>query len=306
MLMPILVFVAVTLGLAALFLWLMPTRAEERLVNAAVNPQPAESESQWKETIVKIAGPLANLTSPDGDWENAPLRLRFLNAGIRHEDARIVYFAAKAVLPLVFAGAFFFVLRGQPGTTPTTSLLYLINSALVGMYLPNVLLHFAVRRRQREIFENFPDAADLMLVCVEAGLGLDASLTRVADEIKRKSVALAEELHLTNLEIRAGGTREQALRNLALRTGVEETSTFATMLTQADRFGTSIGESLRVFSEDLRHKRQMRAEEKAAKVPTKMLFPLVLCIFPSMIMVILGPALIQMVRTLAPMLGGRG
>jgi tight adherence protein C len=114
-----------------------------------------------------------------------------------------------------------------------------------------------------------------MLVCVEAGLGLDAGLTRVADEIKRKSVALAEELHLTNLEMRAGASREAALRNLALRTGVEETGTFATMLTQADRFGTSIGESLRVFSDDLRHKRQMRAEERAAKIPTSCCFPLV-------------------------------
>ena len=129
-----------------------------------------------------------------------------------------------------------------------------------------------------------------MLVCVEAGLGLDAGLSKVADEIRRKSVALAEELHLTNLEMRAGATREKSLRNLALRTGVEEIGTFATMLTQADKFGTSIGDSLRVFSDDLRHKRQMRAEENAAKVPTKMLFPLVVCIFPSIIMVIMGPA----------------
>jgi tight adherence protein C len=121
--------------------------------------------------------------------------------------------------------------------------------------------------------------------------------------MRRKSVALAEELHLTTLEMRAGGSREKALRNLAVRTGVEETNTFATMLTQADRFGTSIGESLRVFSEDLRHKRMMRAEEIAAKVPTKMLFPLVLCIFPSIIMVILGPSIIQIARTVMPLLG---
>ena len=145
-----------------------------------------------------------------------------------------------------------------------------------------------------------------MLVCVEAGLGLDAGLGKVADEIKRKSTALAEELHLTNLEIRAGGTREKAMRNLALRTGVEEIATFATMLTQADKFGTSIGDSLRVFSDDLRHKRQIRAEETAAKVPTKMLIPLVVCIYPSIVMVIMGPAVIQVIRTLLPMLGSRG
>jgi len=161
-----------------------------------------------------------------------------------------------------------------------------------------------IRSRQREIFENFPDAADLMLVCVEAGLGLDAGMVKVTEEIRVKSTALAQELHWTNLEMRAGGTREMSLRNLALRTGVEEIGTFATMLTQADRFGTSIGESLRVFSDDLRHKRQVRAEELAAKVPTKMLLPLVLCIFPCISMVILTPAAIRVIRIMMPMLGG--
>jgi len=185
-------------------------------------------------------------------------------------------------------------------------LLWLAVVALLGCYLPNIVLRLMVRERQREIFENFPDAADLMLVCVEAGLGLDAALVKVTEEIRVKSEALAQELHWTNLEMRAGGTREKSLHNLALRTGVEEIGTFATMLTQADRFGTSIGESLRVFSDDLRHKRQVRAEELAAKVPTKMLLPLVLCIFPCISAVILTPAAIRMVRIIGPMLGGGG
>jgi tight adherence protein C len=159
--------------------------------------------------------------------------------------------------------------------------------------------------RQREIFENFPDAADLMLVCVESGLGLDAALVRVADEMRLKSVNLAEELHLVNLELRAGNTREKALRNLALRTGVEEVNTFVTMLVQADRFGTSIGDSLRVFSEELRTKRRLRAEEIAAKIPLKLLFPLVFFIFPSLLLVLLGPAFIQVYRILLPTMAGQ-
>jgi tight adherence protein C len=142
-------------------------------------------------------------------------------------------------------------------------------------------------------------------VCVEAGLGLDAALTRIADEMGMKSRALAEELHLTNLEMRAGASRAQSLRNLALRCGIEEIGTFATMLTQSEKFGTSVGESLRVFSEDLRHKRQVRAEEHAAKVPTKMLIPLALFIFPAIIMVVLGPALIVIIRTIGPILSAR-
>jgi tight adherence protein C len=297
-----LIFLAVMLCLAGLFVWFAPTRTEQRL---QVISGPA-GKSNWTETVVKIAGPLARLSSPEGDWEDSPLRLRFLHAGIRYANARLFFFAAKTVLPLFFAGLAYIALRGLNQTNNLTLLFYVLLSALIGCYLPNLLLRWTTKRRQREVFENFPDATDLLMVCIEAGLGLDAALSKVADEIKRKSVALAEELHLTNLEMRAGGTREKALRNLALRTGVEEVGTFAIMLTQADKFGTSIGESLRVFSDELRHKRQVRAEESAAKVPTKMLFPLVVCIFPSIIMVIMGPAAIQIVRTILPLLSRGG
>jgi tight adherence protein C len=301
LIVPILVFVAVTGFLAGLFLWVLPTRAQRRL---QVMTAGADEKTGWTETVMRVAGPLAKLSLPEGNWESSPLRLRFMQAGIRHPDARLAYFGAKTILPLVLATAAFFALRGATQESGISLLFDLLLVALIGCYLPNVLLYLHIRSRQREIFENFPDAADLMLVCVEAGLGLDAGLTKVADEIKRKSEALAEELHLTNLEMRAGATREKALRNLALRSGIEEIGTFATMLTQADKFGTSIGDSLRVFSDDLRHKRQVRAEEAAAKIPTKMLFPLVLFIFPSVIMVVLGPAIVQVVRTLIPLFAG--
>jgi tight adherence protein C len=300
LLLPTLVFLAVSLAAGGLLLWLLPSRTQLRLqaLGGAAN------RGAWNETVVRLAGPLARLSTPNVDWDHSPLRMRFFNAGIRREDARVFYFAAKTVLPLLFAGLAWAALRGASRTDGLTLLMYVTSAALVGCYVPNLWLHLRIKRRQREIFESFPDAADLMLVCVEAGLGVDAGLNKVAEEIRMKSLPLAEELHLTNLEMRAGGTREKSLRNLALRTGIEEVATFAAMLTQAEKFGTSIGDSLRVFSDDLRHKRQVRAEEQAAKVPTKMLLPLVVCIFPSMIMVILGPAIIQIVRTLMPMLGG--
>ncbi len=293
-----LVFLAVTLCLVAVYLWLAPTRAEQRL---QVISGPTE-KTDWTETVVKIAIPLARLSAPEGQWENSPLRMHFLHAGIRQPNARLIYFGAKTLLPLSLAGLAFLSLRGTAQSTGLTLMFYVMLFALVGCYLPNLLVHLKIKSRQREIFENFPDAADLMLVCIEAGLGMDGALTKVADEIRRKSLALAEELHLTNLEMRAGASREKALRNLALRTGVEEVGTFATMLNQADKFGTSIGDSLRVFSDDLRQKRQVRAEENAAKVPTKLLFPLVVCIFPAIIMVIMGPAAIRVVRAVLPML----
>jgi tight adherence protein C len=297
-----LVFLAVTLGVAGVFVWLAPNRTGQRLQAMSDAPRP----SQWAETVVKVVGPFAQLSSPTGEEEASPLRLRFLNAGIRHEDAHLVYFGLKTLLPLLLAAAAAVALRATGSPADLKFVLYLAVAALAGCYLPNLFLAWRIRHRKREIFENFPDAADLMLVCVEAGLGLDSGLVKVTEEIRMKSLALAQELQWTNLEMRAGGTREQALRNLALRTGVEEIGTFATMLTQADRFGTSIGDSLRVFSDDLRHKRQVRAEELAAKIPTKLLVPLVLCIFPSIIAVILAPAAIQIIRTILPMLGGRG
>ena len=300
MLFPILVFVTVSLAIGGFAIWMLPTRTAQRLRAVA----PSSGKSAWVETAVKVVGPFAQLSSPTGEGETSPLRLKFLNAGIRHPDASLFYFGLKTLLPLGLAGLAFLSMRIAGANEGLTTLLWLAVAALLGCYLPNIVLRMVIKGRQREIFENFPDAADLMLVCVEAGLGLDAALVKVTEEIRVNSEALAQELHWTNLEMRAGGTREKSLHNLALRTGVEEIGTFATMLTQADRFGTSIGESLRVFSDDLRHKRQVRAEELAAKVPTKMLLPLVICIFPCISMVILTPAIIRMVRIIGPMLSG--
>jgi tight adherence protein C len=296
------IFILSTLASAAVLIWLVPNQSQRRLQQMA---QPAE-KNDWVKTAVNLAGPLARLSVPDGKWENSPLRIKFINAGIRSANAPILFYAAKTLLPLVFAATAYVALAvAGKSLESMTLLLVLLIVATVGCYMPNIVLGRAIKARKREIFENFPDAADLMLVCVEAGLGLDAALIRVADEMKIKSRALTEEIHLTNLEIRAGSTREQALRNLGLRSGVEEINNFASMLSQADKFGTSVGESLRIFSDDLRHKRQIRAEEMAAKLPTKMLFPMVFCIFPAISMVILGPAGVQMYRVLLPMLAGQ-
>ncbi len=301
LLIPLLVFLSVGLALWGLYLWWAPSQAQRSLEALA----PASGRPGWRWRAARWAEPLARWSLPDGPWQQSPLRLRFLQAGIVREDARYFYFGAKTVLPLVLAGTALVLMQGFRGST--LQLLWVLGvAALCGSYAPNLALHLARQRRQREIFEHFPDATDLLLVSMEAGLGLDAALNRVAQEIRLSSATLANELHLTNLELRAGASREQALRHLALRTGVEEIATFALMLKQADRFGTSIGDSLRVYSDELRHKRMVRAEETAARVPTKMLLPLVLCIFPSIILVVMGPAAIQIVRQLMPMLGRAG
>jgi tight adherence protein C len=296
--LPIIVFFAVTCGLLAAYFWLMPTLVDQRVDSLAAK----RPGSTWTARVAEVVGPFAKLSKPDEAWEQSRLRIRFLNAGIRSSKAPLVFFGLKTLLPILFAAASFALLRTNTNASGMTLLLGVMVAALAGCYLPNLLLTLAARRRKRAIFEDFPDAADLLLVCVEAGLGMDAGLSRVAEEVMDKSPALAEELQLTNLEMRAGSTREAALHNLALRTDVEELGSFATMLTQADRFGASVGDALRVFSDDLRHKRFIRAEEKAAKIPTKMLFPLVLFIFPSVFLVVLGPAVIQIIRTIGPML----
>ncbi|HEU0203930.1 MAG TPA: type II secretion system F family protein, partial [Burkholderiaceae bacterium] len=186
----------------------------------------------------------------------------------------------------------------------TDLLTLLLGTAALGYYLPNVVLRRLTFVRQREIFENFPDALDLMTVCVEAGLGVEAALNKVAEEMEHKSRVLGEELRLVGLELRAGSDRERALRNLAARTGVEEVDTWASMLIQADRFGTSIAASLRVHSDMLRTRRRQRAEEAAAKIALKLLFPLIFCIFPSLMLVLMGPAFIQIYRVLLPTMTG--
>jgi len=296
------IFLLVTLTSLALLNWSIPTRSQRRMQQLATA---AEQKTDWVKTAINLAGPLAKLSIPEGKWEESPLRLKFMSAGARSPNAPTFYYAAKTLLPVVFAALAYIALQLAGKALERNTLIFiLLVVATIGCYLPNFLLSRAIQTRQREIFDNFPDAADLMLVCVEAGLGLEAALVRVAGEMKLRSGALTEEIHLTTLETRAGSTRDRALHNLALRTGVEELSAFATMVSQADKFGTSIGESLRVFSDDLRYKRQMRAEELAAKLSTKMLFPLVLCIFPAITMVILGPAGVRIVRVILPMMGG--
>jgi tight adherence protein C len=301
------IFVGVTALAMFLLVQLSPNPARKRLETALSDTPYAEpkEEVSWVESIRKIAAPFAKLSLPKEGWENSSLRRRFMHAGYRSDAPIAIYFASKTLLAIVLP-ALFYIGHAISGLKINGNLVLvlILLMAAIGYYLPNFLLERKISLRKREIFENFPDAADLMLVCVESGLGLDSALAKVADEIRLKSVTLAQELHLVNLELRAGASREKALRNLAIRTGVPEVETFVTMITQADRFGTSIGESLRVFSDELRTKRQLRAEELAAKIPLKLLFPLVFFIFPSMLLVLLGPAFIQIYRILLPTLSG--
>jgi tight adherence protein C len=301
-----LVFVSITLVvMVALSLFTpSPVRKRLQMISSGDAGSNVSTNHAWLANATRLAGHFAKLSVPDQGWEQSALRLRFMHAGYRSPHAMLFYFAAKTLLTVGLPGLLFLLLQfAQIKLASDLLLALLLLVAALAYYLPNLILARLIFLRQRQIFESFPDAADLMLVCVQSGLGLDTALQRVTDEIRLKSVALAEELQLVNLEMRAGSSREQALRNLAMRTGVEEVVTFATMLVQADRFGTSIGDSLRVFSEEMRSRRRFRAEELAAKIPLKLLFPLIFFIFPSLMLVLLGPAFIQVYRILMPSLG---
>lgn len=286
---------------------LAPNRVKERLGKVVTSPLQldAPQESVWVQRATRIAEPLARLSLPAEGWDKSPLRTRFIHAGYAGRSPLPLFFGTKTLLALALPGLLAFYL-GVTGSqlSGTTFIFLMLLVAAIGYYLPNALLSRRIESRQREIFENFPDAIDLLLVCVEAGLGLDAALARVAEEMLLKSRVLGRELHLVTLELRAGSSREKALKNLALRTGVPEVDTLVAMLVQADRFGTSIGASLRVLSEDLRLKRRLRAEEAAAKIPLKLLFPLIFFIFPSLLIVLMGPAVIQVARVLLPAMSG--
>jgi tight adherence protein C len=247
----------------------------------------------WLAQLSRLAEPLAKLAVPAEGWEGSPVRLRFINAGWRDPSTPGLFHAGKTALTVGLPLLVFMLLPHQADRAGSVTFLWLVGAAAIGYYVPDVVLKRRIAGRQREIFEGFPDALDLMTVCVEAGLGMDAALARVGAEIGLKSPVLAEELQLVTLEMRAGSAKDKALRNLALRTGVEDVDALAKMLIQAERFGTSVGTALRVQSEQLRTRRRQLVEEKAAKIATKLLFPLIFCIFPALLVVLLGPAALQ-------------
>ncbi len=277
------------------------TAVEQRV--QSLTGAPAPGSHPLLERLAHWLTPLARPSLPEAGWEHTPLRVRFANAGLRSAAAPVVYFGMKTLLTFALPGVLLIYLGLSASSLRTPAALpALLLLAACGYYLPNVVLAQLVKHRQRELFEAFPDALDLMRVCVEAGLGLDASIERVGREMALESPALAEEFHLVTLELRAGASRGDALRNLAVRVGLEDIDAMVSMLVQADRFGTSIADSLRVHSEALRTKRRLLAEEKAAKLPVTLLFPLIFCIFPALLTVLLGPAVITVLRTLMPII----
>ena len=268
---------------------------------AAVEPlvRPRHDEpSVW----AVLLRPLSKLSKPQGE-ELSRFRARLIHAGHRGERAVEVFFGAKIALGLLLASLPFIVgaLRGSP--LAVGRMLAVVLGA-IGFYAPNLWLRNSVAARQLALTRALPDTLDLLVTCVEAGLGVEAAIGRITGEIGLSSPVLASELRLTTNEMNAGVSRADAFRRLADRTGLEELRSLSAMLIQTEMFGTSIARALRVHSNGLRVRRTHRAEEKAATVSVKMMLPLILCILPALFCVILGPAVVRIMTILLPTLGG--
>ncbi len=241
--------------------------------------------------------------APTREGEPLSLPNPFATAGLRGSDLPVLFQGAKlfgaVICPLTCLS-----LYGLLANTPTFfPLILCMATALAGWYGPELWLQRRIENRQRHILAAFPDALDLMVVCVEAGLSLDVAITRVGHELQLMHRELSEELRVLYLELRTGRSRQQALRNAGLRIQLEEVQSFVALLVQTERFGTSVGQALRAHADGLRTRQDLQATEMAAKLPVKLLLPLIFFIFPSLLVVLLGPATIQLIRQLTPTLG---
>lgn len=280
-------------------------RAEQRLTElsdprarAAGNVKKGEAIQR---ALSKSAPALAKSLTPTSEKELSKLRQSLVEAGFRSETAPVTYLALRAIVALIFlaiggGGSLFLY-----GFSSAAALRTFFVGA-VGFYLPILVLSQLGRRRKQQIFYGLPDALDLMVVCVEAGLGLDQAMRRVATEMKKSYRIIADEFGMCNLHLQMGRARNQVLSDLGARTGVDDLRALASILIQADKFGSSVATALRVQSDSMRVKRHQVAEEKAAKTAVKLIFPLVLFIFPGIFVVLVGPAGIQMVREMFPLM----
>jgi tight adherence protein C len=240
---------------------------------------------------------------PKSEIEASQLRIRLANAGWRGEAAVSIFLGAKflgLLIGLVLGGSSTMAVYG---TTQKAMMLTVLCGG-IGFYLPEIVLYLRKKSRQDAVFLGLPDALDLLVVCVEAGLGLDAGMRRVSEEMRMTSRIISEELALSNFQLQMGRPRREVLHELGVRTGVDDVRSLAAILIQADRFGSSVAQALRVQSDSMRTRRRQLAEERAAKTAVKLIFPLVLFIFPGIFVVLVGPAAITMVRDLFPQMTG--
>ena len=258
-------------------------------------PSKDSERSDFVKKLASAVTPIAAFVLPQNELERNSIMSQLIRAGHRSTFALQVFYLTKTLLIIALPLLVLVSSNWMPDMKSKNVILYAIFASGLGMFLPNMVLQRMVDRRARALTHGFPDALDLLVVCVESGLGLAAAIQRVADELGVSHPELAFELATVNAEIRVGVQREQALRNLADRTGLEDIRGLVGLLVQTMRFGTGIADTLRVYSEEFRDKRTQKAEEQAAKMGTKLVFPLVLFMFPIFFIVAIGPAVLRVI-----------
>jgi tight adherence protein C len=298
----ILVFFVATIFFIVTIRWLSTglSPAHRRLHELHENEHtPGETYSE-NEFTVRWLEPVARMLLPQEDWKRSHMKARLIMAGYRTDRARNIYLTSKILLSFFPTLLIFFplILLGYFGTNQSSAILIMAGVSLTGFFSPDIFLYHRKQKRQEAMIDSFPDILDLLVVCVEAGLSLDSAIQRVSRESVISHPELGEEMSLVNLELRAGKSRDEALHSLADRTGLNDVRALTSILIQAEHFGTSVAAALRDHSTEMRKLRIQRAKEKAAKLPVKMTFPILLFIFPAIFLVILGPAVIRIVTGL--------
>lgn len=272
---------------------LLPSKQDSKLKNAKL----FDEESQSGLTA-KIISPLHKVIAPAGFSAQQKIRSRLVQAGLRSKQAYATYLAIKVVLAVACPVLYLAFSAYYSMTTTAISIAALL--AVGGFFVPNLVLLQLTQKRQLIMGRSLPDALDLMVVCVEAGLGLDMTFKRVGDELRTLNQDLSDEFYLTNLEVRAGKSREESFKNMAERTGMPDIHNLMNILAQTSKLGTSVANALRIHADAMRIKRRQIAEEKAAKSGVKLIFPLILFIFPALLIVLAGPAAIRVMTQLFP------
>jgi tight adherence protein C len=295
---PLLVFGGIVLAIWAVLSAISQrnARSQERLMRhsrpaslAEIEDPKVTKKAERFQGITEMAKSISQPLMPQTELEQSNLKVKLANAGFRSESAAAVYSGLRVGVLGVFI-VIALILAGTMGGTMMDKLKVSLVIAGVGFYLPSVGLWWLRRKRQMEIFLTLPDALDLLVVCVESGLGLDAAMRKVCDEMKDHARVLCDEISLANFQLQMGRPKREVLHDLGVRTGVDDVKSLAAILIQADRFGSSVAQALRVQSDSMRIKRRQLAEEKAAKTAVQMIFPLVLFIFPGIFVVLVGPA----------------
>jgi tight adherence protein C len=298
----ILVFlvIAVMVSLIGMRLWVRPKEAIDRVTGATMAQENEESQGHPSLVFQELLKKLGTML-PASPRDVGVIQRRLIRAGIRNPNALKILYGSKILLGILLPVLMSAMVAGSAADS-SNKVLAVVAAAALGFFGPNEFIRMRVKRRQKSIARGLPNALDLLVVCVESGLGLDQAIIQVAKELDHAHGEIAEEFGLVNLELKAGKRRVDALRNLAERTAVDDLKKLVAVLIQADRFGTGVAQSLRAHSDYMRVQARQIAEEKAAKLGVKLVFPIFFCILPSLFVVTVGPIMVRIMRDLFPMM----